>query len=124
MLYFFNGSNSIFLKKTSAPSDWNRILPLVWLAFVPALTTVPLRILVILSPSQMHSSVFHSPTGFSRSRLPRKPLTSFHSGSRANQLIRPGGNFRDSALGLKYHSLPRFSVAAVLVGWFLPLPRM
>ena len=29
---FFSGSKSIRRKKTSAPSDWNRILPLVWLA--------------------------------------------------------------------------------------------
>src|ERR1043166_5404384 len=87
--YFFNGNNSIRRKNTSAPSDWNRILPFVWLALVPTLTTLPLRTFVIESPSQMHSSVFHSPAIFSTSFLPRKPLTSFQSGSRPHQLMRP-----------------------------------
>src|SRR5262249_46446598 len=87
--YCFNRFRSIFRKKTSAPSDWKRILPFVWLACVATLTTVPFRVLVILSPSQTHSRVFHSPTGFSTSWAPRKPLTSFHSGSRPYQLMRP-----------------------------------
>src|SRR5713226_3745727 len=97
--HFFNGNNSIRRKNTSAPSDWNRIFPLVWLEFVPALTTTPLRMLVILSPSQMHSRVFHSPAFFSTSCLPRKPLTSFQSGSRPYQLMRPPENSLASPLG-------------------------
>src|SRR2546423_486164 len=76
-------------KNTSAPSDWNRSLPRVGLAPVPALTTLPLRMLVIRSPSQTHSRVFHWPTGFSTSCAPRKPTTSFQAGSRPYQLMRP-----------------------------------
>jgi len=43
--WFFRGASSIRRKNTSAPSDWKRILPLVWLALVPLFTTLPLRIL-------------------------------------------------------------------------------
>src|SRR5581483_8531330 len=51
--HFFNGRNSILRKNTSAPSVWNRILPLVWLHLVPLLTTLPLRMFVMRSPSQI-----------------------------------------------------------------------
>ena len=41
--------------------------PFITLALVPSLTTTPLTMLVIVSPSQTTSIVFHSPVGFSAS---------------------------------------------------------
>src|SRR5262245_34888955 len=98
--YLLRGRSSIFRKNTSAPSDWKRILPFVWLDSVPRLTMVPLRMLVIVPPSQMHSRVFHSPGFFSTSFAPRKPSTSSQFGSRYIQLIRPPVNFLAGAPGL------------------------
>src|SRR4051794_39515843 len=84
--------------------------------------------LVILSPSQTHSSLFHSPTGLSTSSLPRKPATSSHAGSRPHQLIRPPAKRFGSPFGSKYHCLPfctSFCTAvAVSAGWVFPLTRM
>ncbi len=86
--HLLSGRTSIFRKRISAPSDWNRILPLVRLDFVPMLTTYPLRMVVIVSASQTTSMRFHSPAVFSTSRRPRKPRTSFQAGSRPHQLNR------------------------------------
>lgn len=41
--YFFNGCNSIRRKKISAPSDWNRMRPLVGHTLVPSMTFTPLK---------------------------------------------------------------------------------
>ena len=84
-----SGRTSILRKRISAPSDWMMIFPFVRLDLVPALTTYPLTMLVIESPSQIASMRFHSPAGFSTSRAPRNPRTSFQPGSRPHQLNRP-----------------------------------
>jgi len=87
--YLTSGRISILRKRISAPSDWKISLPRVRLDRVPMLTTWPLTMFVMVSPSQITSIRFHCPAGFSTSRRPRKPRTSFHSGSRSHQLNRP-----------------------------------
>src|SRR5262245_5009097 len=92
------GVRVIFLKRTSDPSDWNWSLPLVTPRSVALLTVTPLSRTVIVSAFMVTTSVFHSPTPFSTSFLPRKPRTFSQAGSRPNHSSRsPGPNSRAAA---------------------------
>ena len=58
-----DGFNSILRNQISAPRDSIKILPRDWDTRVATLIVVPFRMTVMRSPAQMHSSLFHSPTG-------------------------------------------------------------
>jgi hypothetical protein len=88
----------ILLKRTSDPSDWIWSFPRVTPRSVARLTVTPFSRTVIVSPFMVTASVFHSPTAFSTSFLPRNPRTFSQDGSRPNQRSRlPGPKARAGA---------------------------
>src|SRR5262249_46613264 len=97
------GVRVILLKRTSAPSDWIWSFPRVTPRSVARLTVTPFSSTVIVSPFMVTTSVFHSPTPFSTSFLPRNPSTFSQDGSRPDHRSRlPGPKARAGAPSFQY----------------------
>src|SRR5580698_8300797 len=77
---YFSGYTLMLRKKTSAPSDWKRILPLAGKASVPSLASLPFTYCHTCPSRFTSSTTFHFPCGFSSSLVgSRKPVTFLNS---------------------------------------------
>src|SRR5262249_36657892 len=84
-----SGCSSTLRKKISAPCDCRLILPREGFTFTASLTTLPLSVTVMRSPWQVHTSVFHSPVGFSTSPARWKSVTFFQSDPLPSRRTKP-----------------------------------